>query len=512
VNDIILEMQNITKTFPGVRALHDVNFEVKKGEIHCLVGENGAGKSTLMKVLSGIHRHGEYSGKIIYKGEEQRFSSVRDSENKGIAIISQELALIPELSIFENIYFGHEIMKGKVIDRNETIIQANKILERVNLKVNPTTKVRDLSVGHQQLVEIAKALSKNADLLILDEPTSSLNEEESKNLLQLLRELKAGGVTLIMISHRLKEVVSIADTITVLRDGETICSMDATKNKVAESKIIKHMVGREIENIYPKRKDTKLGDERFRIENWTAYDPKKRREILRDINLSIKAGEIIGVAGLMGAGRTELSLSVFGNSPGYRILSGDIYLDGEKLQIRNPMDALNQGIAYVTEDRKKNGLVLIQDIKYNISISNLAHLIKGGVINENEEIVLANQYKDNLDIRATSIKQKVLNLSGGNQQKVSMAKVLFTKPRLLIMDEPTRGIDVGAKYEIYSLINRMADEGMSIIMVSSELSELIGMCNRIYVVSDGKITGEIARDAFSEHKIMEFATNTNEEI
>jgi len=288
--------------------------------------------------------------------------------------------------------------------------------------------------------------------------------------------------------------------------------MDATKNKVAESKIIKHMVGREIENIYPKRKDTKLGGERLKVENWTAYDPKKRREILKDINLSVKAGEIIGIAGLMGAGRTELSLSVFGNSTGYRLVSGDIYLDDHKIKIRNPMDALNQGIAYVTEDRKKNGLVLIQDIKYNISISNLARLIRGGVINENEEIVLTSEYKQDLDIRATSIKQKVLNLSGGNQQKVSMAKVLFTHPKLLILDEPTRGIDVGAKYEVYSLINEMADEGMSIILVSSELSELIGMCNRIYVMSEGEITGELSRDQFSEHKIMELATNTNEEL
>ena len=507
MNNIILEMRHITKTFPGVVALHDVNFKVKRGEIHCLVGENGAGKSTLMKVLSGIHRHGEYSGEIFYDGEEQRFSSVRDSEEKGIAIISQELALVPELSVFENVYFGHEIMKGRLIDRNQTIVKAKEILKRVKLNINPTIKARDLSVGNQQLVEIAKALSKNADLIILDEPTSSLNEEESKNLLQLLRELKGEGVTLIMISHRLKEVVEIADTITVLRDGETICSMNAAGKKVNELDIIKHMVGREIKNIFPERENINLGDKRFEIKNWTVFDPKKRRKILQEVNVFVRGGEIVGIAGLMGAGRTELALSIFGNAAGYRILSGEIFLDGECVKTHTPMDALESGIAYVTEDRKRNGLVLIQDVKYNITISNLESLLRRRVINENEEFVVANKYKEDLDIRATSIKQKVRNLSGGNQQKVSMAKVLFTNPKVLILDEPTRGIDVGAKYEAYSLINKMAAEGMSIIMISSELSELIGVCDRIYAMSDGRITGQVNQQDFSEQKIMEMAIN-----
>lgn len=510
MDNILLEMKHITKTFPGVVALHDVNFKVKRGEIHCLVGENGAGKTTLMKVLSGIHRFNDYSGEIIFAGEKQQFSCVKDSEEKGIVIISQELALIPELSIYENVFFGHEIMKGRLIDRHQTIIKANEILKRVKLNVNSTIKVRDLSVGNQQLVEIAKALSKKADLIILDEPTSSLNEGESKNLLQLLRELKKEGVTLIMISHRLKEVVEIADTITVLRDGETICSMDARDKKVNEIDIIRHMVGREIENIYPEREKVNLGEKRFEVKNWTAFDLSKKRKILQNVEVFVKAGEIIGVAGLMGAGRTELALSVFGNAHEYRILSGEIYLDGERVKLHNPMEALESGIAYVTEDRKQNGLVLIQDVKFNITISNLGSILRGWIINENEEIVVGNKYKNDLDIRATSIKQKVINLSGGNQQKVSMAKVLFTNPKVLILDEPTRGIDVGAKYEIYSLINKMAAEGISIVMISSELSELIGMCDRIYVMSDGIITGQVDKEDFSEQKIMELATNLKE--
>jgi putative multiple sugar transport system ATP-binding protein len=463
-----------------------------------------------MKILSGIHRYGEYTGEVFYKGEEQRFSSVRDSENKGIAIINQELALFPDLTIFENIFFGHEIMKDRVIDRNRSILESKKYLNRVKLDVNPTIKIRDISVGNQQLVEIAKALSKKADLIILDEPTSSLNEEESKNLLQLLRELKAEGVTLIMISHRLKEVVEIADTITVLRDGETVCSMDAVGKKVNELDIIKNMVGREIENIYPAREKTNPGEKRFEVKNWTVFDPKKKRNIIKEASFFVREGEIVGIAGLMGAGRTELALSVFGNAPGYRIISGDILLHGKKVNIRNPMDALNKGIAYITEDRKRNGLVLIQDIKFNTTLSNLNCLMNGLAINEKEEIIAANKFKNDLDIRATSIKQKVLNLSGGNQQKVSMAKVLFTEPEVLILDEPTRGIDVGAKYEIYLLINQMAARGMSIVMISSELSELIGMCDRIYALSDGRITGQLNQDEFSEHRIMELATNIKE--
>lgn len=506
MEECILEMRDITKTFPGVKALSNVNFKVKKGEIHCLVGENGAGKSTLMKVLSGVYPIGTYSGDIVYKGEVQAFKSIADSENAGIAIIYQELALIPELTLYENIYFGHELMSGKIIDWNKTIIEATKALRKVRLDINPSTKVKALGVGNQQLVEIAKALSKNVELLILDEPTAALNEDDSQNLLDLLRELKGQGVTCIMISHKLKEIISIADTITVLRDGATICSMDTKEQEVTEQEIIKYMVGREIENIYPKRAKKDQGEICFEIKDWTVEDVTKGREILHHISLNVRKGEIVGVQGLMGAGRTELAMSLFGNPSGYKMTSGEILLNGEAKTFKHPKDAIKAGIAYVTEDRKGNGLILIQDIRYNTTLANLEVLTKGNVINANEEINVANQYKDSINIKAPSIEQKVGNLSGGNQQKVSLAKWLFVQPKVLILDEPTRGIDVGAKYEIYTLMNRLVEEGMSIIMISSELPEVLGMSDRLYVMSNGTITGELTTEEATEQKVMAMAT------
>ena len=508
MSDIILEMRNISKSFPGVKALDRVNFTVKTGEIHCLVGENGAGKSTLMKVLSGIHRYGSYEGDIVFNGEIMRFHSIRDSENAGISIINQELALVPELSVAENIFFGHEIMKGRLIDWNETYVQTEKYLKQVRLNVNPRTPIRELRVGSQQLVEIAKSLSKHARLMILDEPTSSLNEEDSANLLNLLRELKQQGVTIIMISHRLKEVVQIADTVTVLRDGTTICSMDATTTPVTESMIIRHMVGRDMANIYPRREEKHIGDVLFSVRNWSVYDHKLNREILHDVNMEVRRGEIVGLAGLMGAGRTELALSIFGNTPGYRITSGELVMDGEKVRFDSPRDAIAHGVGYATEDRKKNGLILIQDIRFNTTFANLKALLKGHVISKNEEVVQANKLKESINIKAPSVQQTVLNLSGGNQQKVVLAKWIFAHPRLMILDEPTRGIDVGAKYEIYSLMNDMVSQGMSIIMISSELLEVIGMSDRIYVMCEGKISGELSGDAATEHNIMQLATDT----
>ena len=510
MSEYILEMRGISKSFPGVKALSDVNFSVRRGEIHCLVGENGAGKSTLMKVLSGIHAYGSYEGDIVYKGSVMKFKSVRDSENAGIAIINQELALIPELSIAENIFFGHEIMKGKLIDWNETTVQAEEYLKKVRLNVNANTTLRELRVGSQQLVEIAKALSKHAELMILDEPTSSLNEEDSTNLLNLLRELREQGVTIIMISHRLKEVVSIADTVTVLRDGATICSMDATKAPVAESEIIRYMVGREMDNIYPKR-DTKPSDEvLFSVRGWSVYDPKLEREILHSIDLDVRKGEIIGLAGLMGAGRTELALSIFGNTPGYRITGGELTLKGKKVHFSTPRAAIRNGVAYATEDRKRNGLVLIQDIKFNTTLANLDAIMKNRVISQNEEVVQANRLKESINIKAPSVQQTVRNLSGGNQQKTVLAKWIFAQPDLLILDEPTRGIDVGAKHEIYTLMNEMVQRGMSIIMISSELLEVIGMSDRVYVMHEGRITGELSAEEASEQSIMRLATNTEE--
>ena len=508
MEDYILEMRGITKEFPGVKALDDINFKVRRGEIHCLVGENGAGKSTLMKVLSGVHRYGTYTGDIVYKGEVQQFRRIADSEKKGIAIIYQELALIPELSVYENIYFGHEIVKGRAIDWNETIIQARKMLEKVGLNVDLSLPVKKLGVGNQQLVEIAKALSKNVELLILDEPTASLNEDDSERLLKLIRELKAQGVTCIMISHKLKEIIAIADTITVLRDGRTICSLDAREREIPEAEIIRHMVGREIDNIYPKRARREFGEVCFEVKGWTVKDPDKDRDLLSDVSINVRRGEIVGLQGLMGAGRTELAMSVFGNPTHYPIRSGEVFMDGKKVHFSKPKDAINAGLMYVSEDRKGNGLILIQDIKYNTTLANLKALTKGLSIDENAEVVTANEYKEKLNIKATSVEKRVGDLSGGNQQKVSIAKSLFAKPRVLILDEPTRGIDVGAKYEIYTLMNQLVEEGMSIIMISSELPEVLGMSDRLYIMSEGHICGELLTEEADAEKVMRLAVGT----
>lgn len=510
VEHFILEMKEITKEFPGVKALDRVDFKVRRGEIHCLVGENGAGKSTLMKVLSGVYPYGTYEGEIVFNGEVQQFRSTADSEKCGIAIIYQELALFPELTVYENIFLGHEIMRGKVIDWYQTIVRASEVLKRVGLNIDPAMKVKDLGMGQRQLVEIAKALSKDVQLLILDEPTAALNEADSKNLLNLLRELKTQGVTSIMISHKIKEVVSIADTITVLRDGRTICSMDVRTSKISEQEIIRHMVGRDIENIYPKRKHIEPGEVVFELKNWTVFDRAINREILHRVNLKVRRGEIVGIAGLMGAGRTELALSLYGNVPGYLITEGEMYINGKPLRFRHPSEAVENGVAYVTEDRKGKGLVLIQDIKFNISLAGLNKLVKRYVVNENEEIVVATKYKDCLNLKAPDVQQRVENLSGGNQQKTCLAKWLYAEPSLLILDEPTRGIDVGAKFEIYTLMNQLVEQGMSIILISSELLEVLGMSDRLYVMSEGTITGEIAAKDATEEIVMAMATRTRE--
>lgn len=508
MNHPILEMKHITKEFPGVKALDNVSFSVSEGEIHCLVGENGAGKSTLMKVLSGVFPSGDYSGEIIFDGQVQKFTEINESKQIGIAIIYQELALVPELTVFENIFLGHEITNGLVIDWNETIKRATEMLQKVKLEVNPEVKVKDLSVGKQQLVEIAKSLSMDVKLLILDEPTSALNEVDSENMLNILRELKEQGVTCILISHKLKEVIDVADSVTVLRDGQTICTLDAHKGEVSEQVLIKHMVGREINNIFPKRKHRKIGEKTLEVKQWNAYDPKLGRKILHNINFYVRKGEIISFAGLMGSGRTELALSIFGNPAGYQI-EGQMYIEEQQVQFKHPENAIAEGVAYVTEDRKGNGLILIQDVKQNITLANLKEITSRGVVNNNEEVMVANEYKQSLDIKTPSIEKKVLNLSGGNQQKVSVAKWLFVKPEILILDEPTRGIDVGAKYEIYMIMNRLVEQGLSIIMMSSELPEVIGMSDRIYIISSGKISGELPVEEASQEKIMHLATATN---
>ncbi len=502
----ILEMKNITKTFPGVRALSDVSFRVAPGEIHCLVGENGAGKSTLMKVLSGVYHHGDYSGEILLRGEAQRFKGIADSERAGVGIIYQELALVPDMTVFDNISLGHEIRNGLTVDLNETIKKASEMLRKVRLDLNPSTRVRDLGVGKQQLVEIAKALSRDVKLLILDEPTAALNEDDCDNLLDILRGLKRDGVTCIMISHKLKEVIRIADTVTVLRDGRTVCTLDAAKGEVSEGALIKHMVGREIDDVYPKR-DKRISDEVvLDVKDWTVFSHGLGRTILKDVNFYVRRGEIVGFAGLMGSGRTELARSLFGNPDGYRV-EGEVRVDGESRRFSEPRSAIDSGVAYVTEDRKRNGLILIQDVKQNVTLANLSSLARRGVVDANGETKVAEDYRSALAIKTPSIDQKVLNLSGGNQQKVSVAKWLFVRPKVLILDEPTRGIDVGAKYEIYTLMNRLVNEGMSIVMISSELPEILGMSDRVYIVSTGRITGELAAKDATQEKIMQLATS-----
>ncbi|WP_053365168.1 sugar ABC transporter ATP-binding protein [Bacillus sp. FJAT-27245] len=505
MSEYILEMNDISKEFTGVKALTNVNFKVKKGEIHCLIGENGAGKSTLMKVLSGVHPYGTYEGDIVFEGNVQQFKKISDSVKAGIVIIYQELALFPDLTVYENIFAGNEVKRGSVVDWNKTIVKAKEMLRKVKLDVNPEALVKDLSVGKQQLVEIAKALSKDVKLLILDEPTAALNEDDSENLLKLLGELKEQGITCIMISHKLKEVISISDQATVLRDGRTICTLDALKGEISENVIIKNMVGREIDDIYPKRQMKKFGDKVLELRDWSAYSPQLGRHLVKRVNLHVKKGEIVGIAGLMGSGRTELALSIFGNPKAYK-LQGEMLVDSSKKSFRHPSDAIKAGIAYVTEDRKGDGLFLIQDIRNNISAAQLKKVAEKGIINENEEVKQVTEFKNNLYIKAHSLEQVVGNLSGGNQQKVSLGKWLFVSPRLLILDEPTRGIDVGAKFEIYTIMNQLISEGMSIIMISSELGEVLGMSDRVYVMAEGEIKGELPIEEANQENIMQLAT------
>jgi putative multiple sugar transport system ATP-binding protein len=502
----LLEMKNITKTFPGVKALDNVSFRVMPGEIHCLVGENGAGKSTLMKVLSGVYPHGTYSGDILLNGQIQQFRNIRDSEHAGVVIIYQELALVPEMTVYENIFLGNEIRNGFQVDWNQTIKKATEMLGVVRLNVNPAAQVKELGVGKQQLVEIAKALSKNVKLLILDEPTAALNEDDSENLLTLLRGLRDQGVTCIMISHKLKEVLAIADTITVLRDGATISTLDNHSGEVSESVLINYMVGRSIENIYPPRTTQPQPDTVLDVKNWNVYNPATGRDLLKNVDFTVRRGEIVGIAGLMGSGRTELALSLFGNPLHYRV-AGQLFLNGQQRTFHHPQDAIRAGMAYVSEDRKGNGMILIQDVKQNITLANLKAIAQNEVIDANAEVKVATDYRTSMNIKTPSIEQTVSLLSGGNQQKVCLSKWLFVQPTLLILDEPTRGIDVGAKYEIYTIMNQLVERGMSILMISSELPEVLGMSDRVYVMASGRITGELQREEATQEKIMHLATH-----
>ncbi len=497
--DTILEMRNITKTFPGVKALNNVNLNVRKGEIHALVGENGAGKSTLMKVLSGVYPHGSYEGEIHYKGEEQHFRDIADSERKGIIIIHQELALVPLLSIAENIFLGNEPAKFGIIDWHVAETRTRDLLAKVGLKEDPLTLITNLGVGKQQLVEIAKALSKEVELLILDEPTASLNEKDSDALLSLLLEFKAHGISSILISHKLNEVGKVADRITVLRDGATIETLD--KKDISEDRIVTLMVGRQLADRFPTR-DPNIGEVVFEVKDWVVHHHiHGDRTVVNGINLNVRKGEVVGIAGLMGAGRTEFAMSVFGKAYGQKI-SGEVFIKGKKVDVSTIGKAVDNGIAYVTEDRKTYGLNLIDHIKHNTTIAHLDGVSKNGVIDDMAELKVANEYRRKTNIRSSSIYQKTGNLSGGNQQKVVLSKWLFANPELLILDEPTRGIDVGAKYEIYSIINQLVSEGKSVLMISSEMPELLGVCDRIYVMNQGRLVGEMPASEASQEKIM----------
>lgn len=505
---LILQMQGITKVFPGVRALDDVTLEVHRGDIHAICGENGAGKSTLMKVLSGVYPYGTYEGRIIYMGSEMAFRNIKESENAGIVIIHQELTMIPELSITENIFMGNEVVKRGLIDWDTARHRTVDLLARVGLTVDPGTLIKHLGVGQQQLVEIAKALSKNVKLLILDEPTSALNEADSANLLGLMRDLKTRDITCIMISHKLNEIAAISDAVTVIRDGRTVDTYTVEAGRVDEDRIIRSMVGRSIENRYPDH-ESHPGEIIFEVSDWCVEDPHiPGRMICKNSSFHVRAGEIVGFAGLMGAGRTELMRSIFGRNYGI-YLGGTIKIRGRQVRITSVASAIRQGIAYMPEDRKTLGLNLIDTVRMTIVSANLNAIMRGGLLDSDKEFRAAQQYRSSLNIKAPGVDIGVSTLSGGNQQKVVLGKWMFTEPEVLILDEPTRGIDVGAKYEIYRLIHALADQGKAVIIISSELPELLGMADRIYTIFEGSITGELERSEADQERLMRMMTDTS---
>lgn len=510
--EMLLEMKNITKRFPGVKALDNVNLQVEEGEIHALVGENGAGKSTLMNVLSGIYPHGSYEGEILYQGEECKFNAIRDSEKKGIVIIHQELALVPYMTIGENMFLGNE--QGSVVRINweDTYRKADELLKTVGLHESSRTLIKDIGVGKQQLVEIAKALSKNVKLLILDEPTASLNEADSRKLLDLLIKFKKEGLTSIMISHKLNEISYVADKITILRDGATIETLDNKKDDVNEERIIRGMVGRTMTDRFPKREKTQIKEISLEVKDWTVYHPLySGRKVVDKVSLNVRKGEVVGIAGLMGAGRTELALSIFGKSYGVDI-TGSLKLNGKEVKLNNSRQAIVNKLAYITEDRKGDGLVLSNPIRVNTTLARMEKVSKNGVIDKHLEAAAAADYVEKLRTKCTSAEQMVGNLSGGNQQKVLVSKWMFADPDIMILDEPTRGIDVGAKYEIYCIINQLVKEGKSVLMISSELPELLGMCDRIYIMNEGKMVGEVTKEEATQELIMGLILRTSKGV
>ncbi|WP_425578341.1 multiple monosaccharide ABC transporter ATP-binding protein [Streptomyces albiaxialis] len=507
-------MRSITKTFPGVRALSDVNLTVAPGEIHAICGENGAGKSTLMKVLSGVHPHGSYEGEILFQDEPVAFKDIRASERRGIVIIHQELALVPYLSLAENIFLGNEVASRGVISWNETLRRADRLLKRVGLPDKPQTRIADVGVGKQQLVEIAKALSKEVKLLILDEPTAALNDEDSEKLLKLILELRDQGIACIVISHKLNEIRRVADAVTILRDGQSVETLTVREDPeaeadVSEDRIIRGMVGRDLDHRFPERthyEGEDAGRTAMAIEGWTVRHPiDHERKVVDDVSLEVRRGEIVGIAGLMGAGRTELAMSVFGRSYG-QYDGGTVRVDDREVRTRTVSEAVKHGIAYVTEDRKTYGLNLIDSINRNVSLASLPGLTRRGVVDEHEERRVSEGYLKSMNIKAPNVAELVQRLSGGNQQKVVLSKWIHADPEVLILDEPTRGIDVGAKFEIYTVIDKLAAQGKAVVFISSELPELLGMCDRIYTMAAGRLTGEVPREEATQEVLMRHMT------
>lgn len=496
-----LEMKGIIKEFPGVRALDNVTFSVRKGEIHALCGENGAGKSTLMKVLSGVYPHGTYEGQIIINGKEVEFKSIKESQDAGVAIIYQELALVGEMSVAENLFLNHDLMRAKVINWNKIYAEAQKWLDHIGLNIDPQTKVNQLTVGKQQLIEITKALTKKTDILILDEPTAALTESDVDILMKLLNDLRSKGVTCIYISHKLGEVMSLADSVTILRDGQTI-STDPIE-ELTEDKIVTKMVGRELTELFPYEPHTISNENILEVKNYTTID-NTGKKIIDDVSFTLKKGEILGFSGLMGAGRSELFISLFGSFKGKH--TGTVLVDGKEANITKPADAIKEGLAYVSEDRKRYGLVLGMDITKNTTLAALNKVMKLNVIDQALEIKSADEITKRMKLKAPNLEARVGQLSGGNQQKVVLSKWLMNDPKVLILDEPTRGIDVGAKYEIYKIINELVEQGVGIVIVSSELPEVLGMSDRVIVMSEGRITGEFLREEATQEKIMMCAT------
>lgn len=502
----ILDMRDIQKSFGPVKALTRVSLSVGEGEIHAICGENGAGKSTLMKILSGVYPHGGFEGQIIFDGQPRSFHNLRDSEALGICIIHQELALVPMLSITENLFLGNEISSRGVIDWDKAHRLARGLLDRVGLDVRPQTLVANLGIGQQQMVEIAKALAKDVRLLILDEPTASLNEKDSDTLLKLMLELKGRGITSIIISHKLNEIGRVADEITVIRDGSTVDVIDCRSAPIDDARVIRSMVGRELSDRYPRREPS-IGEVLFEVEGWSVGDPEHAgRDRIRDITFNVRRGEVVGIAGLMGAGRTELAMSVFGRSYGTRI-RGKARLEGREVDVSTVRKAIDLGLAYATEDRKGAGLVLGDSITRNTTLANLAAVSRRWVMDGAAETDVAEDYRTRLHIRCPAVDQPVEKLSGGNQQKVVLGKWLFSNPKVLILDEPTRGIDVGAKYEIYGVVNQVVSEGRGVVMISSEMPELLGTCDRIYVMNEGRFVGEFPIAEASQEKIMQAIMN-----